>query len=250
MISPPIFTQPLPHTLPVLSTQESKVDPIPQISLNSPQPEASTLYNLSTAEFSSYNLSAEEFTSSNLPTSDYTGSSNLPSPISGLFPKGIFGPASSGSDFYDSPIDQPPSSAFPSEASSAAASDSEIPLSSTKATKQTGLLNFFQKVPAEQAYTSWRKRKRENYEKDKEEYERLKRREEVEKDQKKAQRREQNRLAQQRLRSKSKKQLTTELDDVQPNSSVSSFFNFYYSWLGTHNLLGNISTQSWHSNSF
>jgi hypothetical protein len=145
VISPPIFTQPLPHNLPVFVTQGFVVDSIPQISLDSPQGETFTSYN-PIDNLPPCNLSTEEPTSFNLSTSDYASSSNLPSPLSGFFPEGISGPISSSSDFYDSPMDQPPSSAFPSKASSAVASDSEVP-SSTKATKQTGLLNFFPKVP-------------------------------------------------------------------------------------------------------
>lgn len=201
------------------------VDSIPQISLDSPQGETFTSYN-PIDNLPPCNLSTEEPTSFNLSTSDYASSSNLPSPLSGFFPEGISGPISSSSDFYDSPMDQPPSSAFPSKASSAVASDSEVP-SSTKATKQTGLLNFFPKVPTEQAYASWRKRKRENQEKDREEYEELKRQEKVEENKKKVHRCEQNQRAQQKRRSKFKKQPPAELDGAQHNSSVSSFSNVH-----------------------
>ena len=118
------------------------------------------------------------------------------------------------SDLCDSPIDQPPSSAFASEAdsalvsetSSALASEFDFPLhSSPKAAKQSGLLNFFSKMPSEEFHTRWRKRKRENAERDQEEYEERKRKDEAQKLKKQAHRREQNRISQQRVRERQRK---------------------------------------------
>jgi hypothetical protein len=60
----------------------------------------------------------------------------------------------------------PPSSGVPTEVSSAMASDSDLP---PPPVKQTQLLNFFSTVPADEAYTKWAKRKRDNQERDKEE---------------------------------------------------------------------------------
>src|SRR6202000_538240 len=105
---------------------------------------------------------------------------------------------------HNSPIDQPPSSAFPSEANSALASDSELPPPSS--TKQTGLLNFFSKIPTEEFHARWQKRKRDNEERDKEEYAERKRRGDAEVLYKKARRREQNRIAQNRRRERVKKE--------------------------------------------
>ena len=60
------------------------------------------------------------------------------------------------SDFCDSPIDQPPSSTFISDTSSAPVSESDLPPpSSPNAKKQTGLFNFFPKIPSEEFHTKW-----------------------------------------------------------------------------------------------
>jgi len=66
-------------------------------------------------------------------------------------------------EFYDSPIDQPPSSAFTSETGSAWTLESELPhLSPVKTTKQPDLFDFFPKIPPEELHTKWWKRKQEN----------------------------------------------------------------------------------------
>ena len=86
------------------------------------------------------------------------------------------------SDFCDSPIDQPPSSTFISDTSSAPVSESDLPPpSSPNAKKQTGLFNFFPKIPSEEFHTKWWKRKWENEERDQEEYAKWKQKDEAEK---------------------------------------------------------------------
>ena len=102
-------------------------------------------------------------------------------------------------DLCNSPIDWPPSStfvsssAFASETSSALASELDLPLpSSPKAKKQVGLLDFFSKIPSEELHTRWRKRKRENEERDQEEYAEWKQKDEAEKSCKQAQKYERN----------------------------------------------------------
>jgi hypothetical protein len=107
-------------------------------------------------------------------------------------------------DFYGSPTNQPLSSAEPS---SAAVSDSEF-LQPTllKATKQTGLLNFFSKIPPEEAHERWQKRKWENEGRDRVEYAKRKQKDEAGKLRKQAQKREQNRVSQGRRRERLKKE--------------------------------------------
>ena len=130
-------------------------------------------------------------------------------------------------DLYDLPIDQPPLSAFPSESTSVLASDSDLPpLSafpsesnsalasdsdlplpfSAKAKKQTGLFDFFPKIPSEESHARWRKRKRDNEEKDREAYAKQQRKEEAEKSLKKAHRRESNKESQRRRRDRLRKE--------------------------------------------
>lgn len=63
----------------------------------------------------------------------------------------------------------PPSSGIPSEVSSAVNSDSELPplsLKSSKPMQQTGLLNFFSPIPADQAHAAWSEKKRKYRERD------------------------------------------------------------------------------------
>ena len=143
------------------------------------------------------------------------------------FPSEASSALASESDLpYDSPMDQPSLSAFPSEADSAPASESDLlPLSSVKVTKQTGLLDFFSKMPVEEAQAKWQKRKQDNEERDREEYEERKRKDEVKRLHKQAHRREQNRLSQQKRRVRIKKdQAKVPLqDDMEQDSSVSSF---------------------------
>lgn len=164
-------------------------------------------------------------TSHDPPIRDYTHSPSYPSPNPSLFAESSLDNSNNSSpspDPYDSPVDQPPSSAFPSEPSSALASDSEVPFSSSsKATKQTGLLDFFSKMPSGEFHARWRKRKRDNAERDREEYERQKMRDDEEKLHKKARRREQYRAAQnkQRNRLKAEKQVAGKQD-----SSVSFLY--------------------------
>ena len=71
---------------------------------------------------------------------------------------------------FDSVTYPPPSSNAPTDISSAVTSDSELlhlpqPRSS-KLKQQSGLLNFFSVAPAENSYSIWRKRKRDNQERD------------------------------------------------------------------------------------
>jgi len=77
----------------------------------------------------------------------------------------------SGSDLATHP---PPSSNAPSDVPSAVTSDSDLPhllqSKSSKQTQQSGLLNFFSVVPAEDAYSLWKKRKRDNLERDEEQH--------------------------------------------------------------------------------
>ena len=83
-------------------------------------------------------------------------------------------------DLYDLLVDQPPPSILPSEASSPLASGSDLlPSSSTKATKQINLLGFFSKVPSSDLHANWQKRKRENEDKDSEEYAEWKKKDEA-----------------------------------------------------------------------
>ena len=212
IISPPVFVQPLPKELPILPVQEMEVDSPPQTS--SPY--------LQTIDCAPHDP----------PTSDYTDSSNCPSPGPGFLSEDTYNDLYSSSGFYSSPLDQPSSSAFPSEASSAIPSEADSPLvsdselqapSSAKTTKQTGLLDFFSKVPPEQHHASWQKRKRDNEEKDREEFEKRKKREEAQQLHKKAHRREQNRVAQSKVREKRREAKTKLKNIVQYDSSVSSF---------------------------
>ena len=99
-------------------------------------------------------------------------------------------------NFCGSPVNQPPSSAEPS---SAAISDSGLLQStSIKITKQAGLLNFFQKIPAKEAHEKWQKRKWENEESNQAEYAKRKWKDDTEKLCKQVHRCEQNRVSQDR----------------------------------------------------
>jgi hypothetical protein len=203
-ISPPIFTQPLPDILPLFSAQQIAVNPLSQISLPSLQ------------------IKEPKPTFCGPSASDCTASSRCPSPTSEFSTGSLLHDLSPNPDFYGLSSDQPPSSAFPSEASSAQTSDSELPLSSTtQAKKQTGLLDFFSKVPTEELNARWRKRKRDNEERDKEEYAERKRRGDAEVLQKKAHRCEQNRTAQSRRHEKLRKMPKAELqENTEQESSV------------------------------
>ena len=231
ILSTPLFVQPPPEKLPTLPV------PVQEMEVDSP-PHTSSPY-----------LQIMDCAPHDPPISDYTDSSNCPSPGPGFLSEDIYNELYSSSGFYSSPVDQPPSSAFQSEASSAIpseasstipsetssailsetgsplVSDSELQApSSAKATKQTSLLDYFSKVPPEQHHANWWKRKQDNEEKDREEFEMRKKREETEQLHKKARRREQNRVAQSKQREKRRKEAKTKLrDTVQHDSSVSSF---------------------------
>jgi len=140
-------------------------------------------------------------------------------------------------DLYDLLVDQLPPSILPSEASSALASDSDLPpsilsseassalasdsdlppSSSTKATKQTNLLGFFPKVPAKDVHTKWKKRKRDNEVKDREEYAERKQRDEAAQLHKLTNNRAMNRVSQKKRRDRLKEEKA-----VLSGSSVSS----------------------------
>ena len=132
-------------------------------------------------------------------------------------------------DCYDSLVNQPPPSTLPSEASSAiasevssaVASDSDLPsLSSTKATKQTHLLNFFSKMPSDQLHAKWQKRKRDNEDKDREEHAKRKQKDEAEKLHKLTTKRTNNKISQKKRRDRLKKEHMA-LPTAEQNSSVS-----------------------------
>ncbi len=122
-ISPPVFTQPLPDTLP---------EPLEQAS-------ADILSQTSPPCFQ-----AEEPTPYDLLTNEYTNSPGYTSPTLSLLTNDLFQNSTPSSNFYNSPTDQPPSSAFPSETSPALVSDSELAPSSQKTNKVT-CLTFYQK---------------------------------------------------------------------------------------------------------
>ena len=112
----------------------------------------------------------KESTAHNTSTSNHTmDSPDHPTSNLSLLTKDLYNGSSPEPDASNS--DQPPLSAFPSESGSVLASDSDLPLpSSTKAKKQTGLSDFFSKIPSEESYARWRKRKHDNEEKDREAY--------------------------------------------------------------------------------
>jgi hypothetical protein len=160
-------------------------------------------------------------------TGDHTSHSNNSSPASDLFTKSLLHDHSPSPDLYNSPIEQAPSSAFPSEASSALASDSEPPLSSsTKATKQTGLLDFFSKIPSQELHARWQKRKRDNEARDEEEYAKRKLKGDAEVLHKKACRREQNRIAQGRRREKLRKETMAKFKGNDEQDSSVGLFSY------------------------
>lgn len=118
----------------------------------------------------------------------------------------------SGSDYTGSGlgVSLPPSSEMPTELSSAVVSDSDPPLPSSskslKPVQQSGLLNFFPIIPADEAHTAWSKRKRDNQDRDEEERAEVTRQQEGWKEKKLQTNRERNRLAQQKHRKKVKEQ--------------------------------------------
>ena len=105
----------------------------------------------------------------------------------------------SGSDI---PPHLPLSSNMPTEVSSAIASDSDLPPPPV----QTNLLKFFSAVPADEAYSTWAKRKRDIQERDKEEHVEVVRQQEEWREKKCQKLRDRNRLSQQKHRKKIKNQ--------------------------------------------
>lgn len=101
-------------------------------------------------------------------------------------------------------------SALTSEAGSALASDSDLPLPSpTKATKQTDLHGFFSKVPSKEPHEKWRKRKRDDEDKDREKYAERKRRDEAEQLHKLVNKRLRNQVAQKKRRDRLRNEKAT-----------------------------------------
>jgi len=202
-ISPPVFVQPLPHLIPIPPTQQETVNPLPHVSLHTFQMEGFTAPNTST--------SAED------PPTYPTFNLDLITEDLGNTP-------SSGTDLYDSPMDQPLSSAFPSETSSALASDSDLPPpSSIVATKQTGLFDFFSKIPPGESHARWQKRKRDNEDRDQNEYEERKKKGEAEKLQKLTNKRTRNRVSQAKHRLRNQKDKAKLQVDIGQDSSVGFF---------------------------
>ena len=204
-ISPPVFVQPLPHLISIPPTQQETVNPLPHFSLHTFQMEELTTPNPSTSDH------AED--PPNYPTFDFD-----------LITEDLGNTPSSGTDIYDSPMDQPLSSAFPSETSSALASDSDLPPpSSIVATKQTGLFDFFSKIPSGESHARWQKRKRDNEDRDKNEYEERKKKGEAEKLQKLTNKRARNRVSQAKHRLRNQKDKAKLQVDTGQDSSVGFF---------------------------
>lgn len=123
----------------------------------------------------------------------------------------------------------PPSSHVSTGASSAVSSDLDVlPPSSDflKPVQQTGLLNFFSIVPADEVHAAWGKRKRDNRERDEKEHAETMRQEEEWREEKRQKLRERNRLSQQKHRSKAKSQNQTAgiQDKSGRRSMVSEIF--------------------------
>jgi hypothetical protein len=121
-------------------------------------------------------------------------------------------PAYSYTDYSDSDISPhlPPSTNAPTEASSAAASDSDLPhppLQPPKPPQQTGLLNFFSTVPADEVHAAWGKRKRDNRERDEEKCAKILCQEEEWRDEKHQKQHDENPVAQQKHHTKVKSQV-------------------------------------------
>jgi hypothetical protein len=125
-------------------------------------------------------------------------------------------------DLYESLFNQPPPSILPSEASSAQASDSDLPPSSfTKATKQNNLLNFFSKVPSTELHARWQKRKRDNEDQDREDYMERKQKDEAERLCKLTNKRANNQVSQKKRRDRLKAEKAA-FSEAGEDSSVSS----------------------------
>ena len=222
-LSPPIFVQPLPDTppvssqqntltvfpscqdsLPMSSTHEEPLSmPLPSIVFHDLPPHIpvddlaihSSIHQQSTEDDMDVSitdgLSVPDYTDSSIP--DHTNSSAYhPSDYSG-----------SDSAYLHQP------SNVPTEVSSAVTSDSDLPppsFGSFKKTKQTGLLNFFSAIPADEAHAVWSKRKRDNQGRDEEERTEAKHQEEEWRETKRQKQRDNNRLSQQKHRKKIKNQ--------------------------------------------
>ena len=235
-ISPPVFVQPLPDKPPLPPAQQEKVESIPPTPVFvQPFPETLPFPPVQQTEFEPSPPApvfvqpppvspVQQARVDSLPLSDSSMDEDIPEhPVSNhsLLTGDFLMDFSVDPELCDSPIDRPPSSTFTSETSSAWASEPDLPLlSSVKATKQTGLLDFFSKVPSEEPHARWRKRKRENQEKDQEEYAERKKRDEAEKLRKQNHRREKNKISQKRRRERLKK----EKDRAKLQDSSVSFF--------------------------
>jgi hypothetical protein len=218
MLSPPTFSKPLPDT-PVFS------QPLPD-TLSGPPPlkclpdyPATNPNSLTEDPFSypSASLSLSDDPDGNDMQVDWPPSSTMPSETNSAI-------ASETNSVVEE--DWPPSSTMPSETNSAAVSESDLLFpSSIKARKQTGLLDFFSRMPAKEVHEKWGKRKRENEDRDREEHAKLKQKEEAEKIQKLEKRRANNRVSQARRRERltREKDKNSLLGDQGPNSSVSLF---------------------------
>jgi hypothetical protein len=101
---------------------------------------------------------------------------------------------------------------------------------------QSGLFDFFSKIPPEEFHARWRKRKLDNEERDREEYAERKKRGDAEVLHKKARRQEQNRIAQGRRREKLKNMAKISLKgNTKQDSSVCLSFCVQLYQQYTHN---------------
>lgn len=153
----------------------------------------------------------KEFSLHDFSTSDNIESSGWTSPTPGSLTLDSILPSPGSSN---SLLDLPPPSASSSGASSALASDSELPShSSYQSKKQAGIQDFFSVIPPEEFYGKWWKWKLEDQEKNEREFAKRKKGEEKEKAQKKACRQEQNQHAQRKVREKNKQKAMIGLTD-------------------------------------
>ena len=231
-ISPPVFAQPPSDMPPISPVLQVAVDPLPYISLHNTTSDP-------TEDIHDYPMAQDPL--------DYPLGENLPDYLTSnpsLLTEGLIMDFSINPELCDSPIDRPPSSTFTSstfisDTSSAPVSESDLPPpSSPKAKKQTGLFDFFPKIPSEEFHTKWRKRKRENEERDQEEYAKRKQKDEAEKSRKQAHKREKNRISQSKHREKVRK----EKDRARLQDSSVSLFCQTLCIGYTYDLLGGIHT--------
>ena len=145
-----LHTTEIPLVSPILQVA---VDPLPRISVHNITSDLTEdLYDHPMAQDNSDFPLAENLL-------DHPGSNTS------LLTKDLIMDFSINPDLCDSPIDWPPSSTFTSfsfisETSSALVSESSLLLpSSPKTKKQTGLSDFFSKIPSEEFHTKWKKRK-------------------------------------------------------------------------------------------